>query len=216
LISSSIQNIIFDLGGVVIHLDMPRTFNAFAQLGAITPEQANQLFHKDPLFLSYERGAVTPEEFLNGLRHLLGKPLSDEVLTEAWNAMLLQFPPENIELLRSLKQGGKHKLFMLSNTNVIHIEEVHRRLEEACGEKDFSRFFDKVYYSQDIGARKPDPEAFQVILDEWNLKPGETLFIDDNQGNLLGAAQLGIKTLHFEQNSSLPAIFDNGSGQQKA
>ncbi|WP_224995707.1 HAD family phosphatase [Cesiribacter sp. SM1] len=213
MISSSIQNIIFDLGGVVIHLDMPRTFAAFAQLGAITPEQANQLVHKDPLFLSYERGAVTPQEFLNGLRHLLGKPLSDEVLTEAWNAMLLDFPPENIELLRSLKKSGKYRLFMLSNTNIIHIEEVHRRLEAACGEKDFSRFFDKVYYSQNIGARKPDPEAYQVILDEWNLKPEETLFIDDNQGNLLGAEQLGIKTLHFQQNSSLPAIFNNGSGK---
>ncbi|AHM63234.1 haloacid dehalogenase-like hydrolase [Flammeovirgaceae bacterium 311] len=215
MIPSTIQNIIFDLGGVVIHLDMPRTFTAFAQMGNFAPEQAEALFHKDPLFLSYERGAVTPQEFLLGLRHLMGKPLSDEELITAWNAMLLHFPPENIELLRSLKASGKYKLFMLSNTNIIHIEEVHRRLEQLCGEKDFSSLFDKVYYSQDIGARKPDPEAFQVILDEWNLKPEETLFIDDNKNNLLGAERLGIQTLHFEQNSSLPLIFSNGSGQKE-
>jgi putative hydrolase of the HAD superfamily len=195
LISSSIQNLIFDLGGVIIHLDMPRTFAALASLGGLTQPQAEALFHKDPLFLQYERGTISHQEFLGGLRSLLGKPhLTDAQLTEAWNAMLLHFPVENLALLRLLQGEGRFRLFMLSNTNVIHIDEVHRRLEEACGEKDFSSFFTKVYYSQEIGARKPEPAAFQCILDEWGLKPEETLFIDDNKPNLLGAEQLGIQT----------------------
>lgn len=214
MIPSNIQNIIFDLGGVVIHLDTARTFKAFAQLGDITPDQAELLYNKDPMFLSYERGGVTPAEFMEGVRHMLGRQqLSDEEVTEAWNSMLLHFPPENIELLRSLKQKGQYRLFMLSNTNVIHIEEVHRRLEKASGEPDFTNFFDKVYYSQEIGARKPDPEAYQVILDDWGLEPEETLFIDDNKANIRGAAALGIQTIHFPQNGNLPALFKNGSGQ---
>lgn len=211
MIPDNIQNIIFDLGGVIIHLDTSRTFKALAQLGGITPQQASQQFHKDPLFLSWERGGVTPDEFLKGLQALLGGAFSKQQLIDAWNAMLLHFPPENLALLRRLKQEGKYRLFMLSNTNVIHIEEVHRRLEDACGEKDFSTFFEKVYYSQDIGARKPDREAFQLILDEGNLLPQQTLFIDDSKPNLLGAEELGIKTLLFQQNGNLPEIFSNGS-----
>lgn len=192
---------------------MPRTFAALARLGELTTEQAEAEFHKDPLFQSYERGALTQQEFLDGLRALLGKKeLSDNRLTEAWNAMLLHFPPENLQLLRRLKERGRYRLFMLSNTNAIHIEEVHRRLEAASGEKDFSSFFDKVYYSQNIGTRKPEPQSFRLILDEWGLQPEETLFIDDSKPNLLGAEQLGIQTLLFPRNGNLPLLFQDGSG----
>lgn len=214
MISSDIQNIIFDLGGVIIHLDTSRTFKALAEMGGLTTAQASLLYHKDPLFLSWERGGVTPAEFLQALRQLTGKTdATDEALIAAWNAMLLHFPPQNIALLRRLKEQERYRLFMLSNTNVTHIEEVHRRLEKASGAKDFTPFFEKVYYSQEISARKPEPEAYQVILDEGGLKPEETLFIDDNEANLRGAEQLGIKTLHFPQNGDLPAVFEHGSGE---
>lgn len=212
MISSPIKNIIFDLGGVILHLDVPRSFEALSRLGNCSPQQLARHCDQDPLFLSYERGALSPAEFLSGLRTLLDNTsLTDEQLIEAWNAMLLHFPPQNLELLRHLKEEGRYRMFLLSNTNVIHIEEVHRRLEVACGEKDFTSFFDGVYYSQEIGARKPDPEAYQPILDDWGLVPAETLFIDDNKTNLLGAEQLGIQTLHFPANGDLPLIFGHGT-----
>ena len=212
MIPSSIQNIIFDLGGVILHLDPQRTFDSLARLGDLDTQEFRKLYQEFPLFLSYERGGVACEEFIQGMRSQLGKEnLSDAALIDGWNAMLLHFPPENLELLRRLKAEGRYRLFLLSNTNVLHIEEVHRRLHKTCGEADFTNYFEKVYYSQDIGARKPEPEAYQIILDEHGLKPEETLFIDDNEPNLLGAARLGIQTYHFPQNGDLPALFAHGS-----
>jgi glucose-1-phosphatase len=209
LIPSGIQNIIFDLGGVIIHLDTSRTFAALSSLSGLSPQESERLCGEEALFHQYERGELSPPEFFEGLRELLQTEATDETLIEAWNAMLLHIPPQNLEVLRQLR--NRYKLYLLSNTNTVHIEEVHYRLQDICGEEDFSCFFEGVYYSQEIGARKPEAAAFQHILDQWGLLPEETLFIDDISANLLGAQQLGIKTLLFPLNGDLTALLTHGS-----
>ncbi|EMR01867.1 HAD family hydrolase [Cesiribacter andamanensis] len=209
LIPSGIQNIIFDLGGVIIHLDTGLTFEAMGRLGGLSRQEAEALAASEACFFQYERGEISPEQFFDSLRRLLKTETASEQLIEAWNAMLLHIPPQNLEVLRQLRK--RYKLFMLSNTNTVHIEEVHRRLQLVSGEADFSAYFEQVYYSQDIGARKPEPAAFRTILDQWELRPEETLFIDDNAANLLGAQQLGIKTLLFPANGDLTALLEYGS-----
>lgn len=213
MIPSNIKNIIFDLGGVIIHLDEPRAHAAFAELAGIsTPEVQERIQQNLPLFHGFERGHIPEEEFLNGIRKMLGKDLPDEQLIRAWDAMLLELPKSNIETLQRL--GEKYRLFMFSNTNDIHVREVHRKVKEASGLPNFSSIFEKVCYSQEVGERKPDAASWQLILDEFQLNPEETLFIDDNEKNIKGAAGLGIQTWHYPLNQLLEEAF-NGTGKKE-
>ena len=203
LIPSNIKNIIFDLGGVIINLDEPRAHAALARLGGIsTPEMQERIQQNIALFHDFERGHISNEDFLKGLRKILNKEdLTDAQLIEAWNAMLLELPKAHIDTLKRL--GEEYRLFLFSNTNDIHIPVVHKKVKEACGLSDLSTLFEKVCYSQQVGERKPDAAAWQMILDEFQLDPAETLFIDDNKLNIQGAAGLGIQTWHYPLNQPL-------------
>ena len=190
------------MGGVIIRLDEPRTHAALAELaGVSTPELQEMIQQNLPLFHDFERGHISDIDFLKGLRSLIGKDLPDSQLITAWNSMLLSLPIENLNAIEKLK--GKYRLFLFSNTNVIHVREVHRRVQAVSQMSDLRPLFEKVYFSQEVGERKPDPASFQLVLDEQGLNPAETLFIDDNPANIDGAATLGIQTWHYPINQPL-------------
>lgn len=202
MIPSTTKNIIFDLGGVILTLDQPRTDAALGELAGLSPEEFRELAAEHlSFFQAFERGEIKDAVFLRELRQLLKTPARIETIEEAWNAMLIRLPAENVATLRSL--GDRYRLFMLSNTNEIHIREVHRKLQEATGLPDFSSLFDTVYYSQRLGSRKPEERAYSHILETHGLKPAETLFIDDNETNIQGAQALGIQTWHYPLNELL-------------
>lgn len=202
MIPSTTKNIIFDLGGVIITLDQPRTDAALAHLGGMSGEEFRLLAAENiHLFQAFERGELSNEAFLEGLQKLLGTDATKEELVKAWNAMLVDLPVSNLETIKAL--GRDYRLFMLSNTNVIHVEEVHRMIRERTDMEDFSSLFDMAYYSQNIGARKPEPQSYGYILQTHGLEPSETLFIDDNEENIRGARALGIQTWHYPLNTLL-------------
>ena len=207
MIPANVKSIIFDLGGVIIQLDQPRTDQALAQLSGISPEGFRALAaEKQSFFQAFERGEVEEEAFLPELQQLLKTSASIDTLQEAWNAMLLELPAQNQQTLREL--GTQYRLFMLSNTNEIHIAEVHKRLKAVGGMEDFSPLFEEVFYSQRIGARKPEERAFRLILEKHGLSAAETLFVDDNQENIKGAARLGLQTWHYPLNRLLEHAID--------
>jgi len=118
--------------------------------------------------------------------------------------MLLNLPQERISLIKSLK--NKYKIYLLSNTNSIHINAFKNKL----GVKKYNEFynlFHKVYYSYKIGFRKPHAKAFQLILNENKLPAHEVLFIDDSPQHIEGAKKLGIKTYHLEDNQEVTTLF---------
>lgn len=202
MIPSTTKNIIFDLGGVIITLDQPRTDAALAHLGGMSGEEFRLLAAENMhLFQAFERGELSNETFLEGLQKLLGTDATKEELVKAWDAMLVDLPAANLRTLEEL--GQKYRLFMLSNTNAIHVEEVHRMVKRVSGREDFSHLFDTAYYSQNIGARKPEPQSYGYILETHGLEPSETLFIDDNEENIRGARALGIQTWHYPLNQLL-------------
>ncbi len=119
----------------------------------------------------------------------LGKRFSDAQIDAAWNAMLVGMPPACKTLLRQAQQ--KYRLFALSNTNNIHL----RHLNTFCRtEVGIEAYFDKAYFSQRLGVRKPDAAAFNIVLQANALVPARTLFIDDNASNIAAAQKLGIRT----------------------
>ncbi len=201
---SSLKNLIFDLGGVIINLDTQASVRAFSNLGNIVEDPDISIYTLQ-LFIDYEKGFISDQEFRNRLSQKLNN-CSFEEIDRAWNCMLLDIPPIRLDFLRSLKE--KYRMFLLSNTNGIHIEKVNKILKDVCGQEDFSCFFEKTYYSHIMKKRKPDFEIFEQVLNENNLLAEETLFIDDSAVNLNGAEHLGIQTLLVTSEKSLFDFFD--------
>ncbi|MDR2971447.1 MAG: HAD-IA family hydrolase [Bacteroidales bacterium] len=193
-----IKNIIFDLGGVLYDIRYENIADTFRLYGLQNFEklyaQAGQAEEID----LFEEGKISPEQFRDFLRSLSPQKLTDSQIDNAWNAILIDLPEVRLKLLKELEK--KYRLFLFSNTNAINCIEFERFVTEKWGENIFETHFEKIYYSHTLGIKKPKPEAFQQICFEQNLKPAETLFIDDTERHLLGAQKAGLQTywLHNE------------------
>lgn len=199
-----LKNIIFDLGGVLLQLEMERTKVAFQALagGKKEFEKLSEIFASQQVFENFEVNKIGEKEFVEAFQKNLEHPITVAQLETAWNAMLLNFPKQNLQLLEELREKD-YRIFLLSNTNSIHLRAFRQNLLEEHGIEDFDAFFEKAYYSHLIELRKPHAAAFQFILDDMNLAANETLFIDDNAPNLLGARQIGIHTLWHQPNADI-------------
>jgi putative hydrolase of the HAD superfamily len=190
---SEINNIIFDLGGVLLNVDYDAPVRAFARLGVKEFDQLYAQAHQSDLFDKLETGKISPETFRNKIREFCHCNLTDREIDEAWNSILLDFPNERYEFLLALKK--KYRLFLLSNTNAIHIKCFEADLVKKYGKNIFDEVFEHYYYSSDLGMRKPHPETFEKVIQLSGLNAGDTLFIDDSIQHVEGAAKTGLHTL---------------------
>lgn len=192
-VMTNIKNIIFDYGNVIFHIDFKQVAQAWQQLGITNAHEFYGHRQQDDVFNALECGQITPEAFRNRIRELTNKPeLTDDQIDGAWNAIFVGIPQGNHELLRQLKD--KYRTFLLSNINAIHHAYVHNYLKSEFGMDNNDELFEKVYYSHLMGKRKPNPEIFEQVLEENNLDPAETLFIDDSPQHLETAKKLGMQT----------------------
>ena len=203
-----IKHIIFDLGGVLLNIDYNLTEKAFIEAGIKNfPELYGQLQQSD-LFDKWEMGLMERAEFISTLQKISDTPLTEAQILNAWNAMLLDFPVRRLQILQQLRLY--YDLFLLSNTNEIHEESFNNILMRAHGFPNIGVFFDKVYLSHRVGMRKPNAEIFQRILDDNDLKPEQTLFIDDSPQHIVTAKQLGIQTIFLEKGMTIEKdVFKN-------
>jgi putative hydrolase of the HAD superfamily len=185
-----IDTIIFDFGDIFINLDKEATPLALKKLGL--KEWNSNL---DTLNLDFEKGKISEMEFIMGLQNYIPNA-SIHQIREAWNAILLDFPLYRLEFLQMLSQ--KYRLFLLSNTDSIHIE----RFQHKAGisfYRDFYQCFEKVYFSYELGMRKPESAIFEFVIKEHNLLPKNTLFVDDNLQNIESADKLGLQVWHLQK-----------------
>ncbi len=196
-----IKHIIFDLGGVLINIDYQLTENAFMEAGIENfPELYSQLKQSD-LFDKWEMGKLSREEFVIALQKISEIPITETQIVNAWNAMLLDFPVRRLQILQQLRLY--YDLFLLSNTNEVHEEGFNKILMESHGIPNIGVFFDKVYFSHRLGMRKPMREIFDRVLDDNNLKPEHTLFIDDSPQHIAAAKALGIQTIYLDKGMTI-------------
>ncbi len=193
-----IKNLIFDLGGVIINLDVSLSFQQFAKLGDISLEQMNRMAESDPLFNNYEKGLITSEQFRKGICELLERDITDDKIDAAWNAMLLDIPLERLKFLEQLKPH--YSMFVLSNTNEIHITALNIIMENVYGVTKYHSLFENIYYSHLVNMRKPDAEIYDFVLQENNMKAGETLYLEDNHDNIESSKKLGFMTYEVPVN----------------
>jgi glucose-1-phosphatase len=190
-----IKNIIFDLGGVLLNLDYQLTKEAFVQLGVQDYDNHFTQADQVTLFDAFETGKISEQEFHKELRKLTGINFYEEEILIAWNAMLLDFPIQRKNLLLNLKKHFKTSL--LSNTNETHIRAFTKTIQKDIGLEALDPLFHSVYYSSEIGLRKPTEEAFKYVLEQNNYVAEETLFLDDSAQHLVGAKKCGIRTVHI-------------------
>ena len=226
-----IDTLIFDFGDVFINLDKQATPLAFKKLGL-----ENWSPQIDTLNFNFEKGLISRADFLAGLNQLVPNAcrgdsrvaiyslmifeafksyewftpwhLTGEEVLNAWNEVLLDFPLSRLEFLELI--ANNYQVFLLSNTDSIHINH----FKEKNGDAFYNRFyncFSKVYFSYDLGRRKPDVEIYKYVINENNLIPENTLFIDDNFDNIEGAKKAGLQVWHLQKGQEeVTEIFDKG------
>lgn len=196
--NSKIKNIIFDLGDVILNIDVPVASKSFAELSGREQAEILELFSQNALFRQFETGELDEAGFRNYVRKILDfSDLSDEAIDTAWNSLLLDLPPERVELLQKLAKN--YRLFLLSNTSSIHITPVNKILQASTGVEKLEDLFETVFLSYEMGLMKPDPKIYQKVLEQAGLEAEETLFLDDNLANIEAASKLGIDTIHVRK-----------------
>lgn len=186
-----IKNIIFDFGDIFINLDKQAPLLEMSKFGLtkMTPEL-------DTIFKDYEMGLMESDVFIDALQSIFNGATKEQIKI-AWNSIILDFPEERLKFIEQLKSEKKYRLFLLSNTNNLHIEQV----KVSMGLERFTRFqncFEKFYLSQQIKMRKPNTNIYEFVLHENRLLPNETLFIDDTKENTDSASKLGIQCWNLQ------------------
>jgi glucose-1-phosphatase len=196
--------VIFDLGGVIINLNYDLTIQAFEELGMRDFSEVYTQLAQSTLFDDYETGRISSQHFINKLLDHFPSGTSPNRIVAAWNAMILDVPVEKPQLLKSL--NAEMPIFLLSNTNEIHMQKVNREWGISSNEV-LENHFSKVYLSYEVGMRKPDLTIFQKVCAEQGLVPKNTLFIDDSPQHIEGAQLAGLQTLHLKHPEKFYDLF---------
>ena len=202
--AKQIKNIIFDLGGVILDIDFHFTRDEFMQLGIVNFDELYSQKKQEQFFDDFEIGKITEEEFYDEIRKVSKLNISNSDIEHAWNALLQTIPKNRILWLEELKK--QYRLFLLSNTNAIHIKAFTKYLHNSYGDDMLKEHFEKTYYSSEIGKRKPNSDIFELVLNDNNLDVSETIFIDDSVQHVEGAREIGLMGILLEKGEKVEAI----------
>lgn len=199
---SDYDNIIFDLGGVILNLNYDQTVTEFQKyIPNFDVETFLGKVKQLSFYSDYEVGKISTEQFKKSFEEHYQVRFQDSEFRDCWNAMLFDFPVERLNLLKRLK--SEKKTFLLSNINGMHEIAVDEKYSTLKYEVEFRSLFDKVYYSHHVGLRKPDTKVFELVIDENNLSRERTLFIDDSVQHIVGARKVGIDAFHLQKSQKL-------------
>lgn len=202
---NKIKNVVLDLGGVLVDIDPQKTLDAMMKL--IDPEtslkpdwaELNNVVH------AMEVGKWSQEEFILKMKEVCKPNVTETEIIDAWCVMLLHFPSLRVDLVRLL--SDRYRVFLLSNTNEIHVNSFEQQFESRYG-FPMQNLFEKVFYSNEIGCRKPEAEAFLHVLSHAGLNPAETVMVDDRLDNCQGAEAVGMCYINVPENTGLEAVVD--------
>ena len=200
-----IKNVILDYGNVIFMIDFPKVRQAFIDLGISNVDDFFGHHGQDVLFDAFDKGEITVPEFRDGVRKKASRfDLTDSQIDHAWNSLLIGVPEGKHEILLQLKDN--YRTFLCSNNNELHYNYCMKHIQDNYGVPSNDVFFEKTYYSHLEGLRKPDAAIFERVLDQNNLNPEESLFIDDSPQHLEGAKKLGIQTVLCSKERPLEQI----------
>lgn len=198
-----IAAIVFDLGGVLVEVDFHRALARWAAAAGVPAERLAPRFQRDDAFCAHERGELDDRGYFAHLRALLGIDIGDADLLAGWNAALGEPLPGVAALLRGLALP----LYVFSNTNPAHLAHFTPRYA------DLFRNFRKIITSCQLGARKPEREAFLRLAKLIGVPPQRILFFDDLEENVLGARRAGLSAFQVTQRDDISRAIQNLSAR---
>ncbi len=192
IMMNSIDNILFDLGKVLLNFNNDNAKNYFKRLGVENYEVHVIELHAQNVFNKLEKGELSAEQFIKEISKKLNGLVSDTEIQNAWNSILMDYRTESMKHLEKLKK--RYSLYLLSNTNILHHEQFNSLLFNQLQVTSLDSYFTKAYYSHQTGMRKPDKKIYEFVLNDAGIKAERTLFIDDLPENIATAQMLGFQT----------------------
>ena len=188
--------IIFDIGRVLVRLDIGRVKSSLAAGLPLSPEELWAAIEKDPHWQDWQEGRLSAYDWYLNLTKRFKLALDFEQFKSIWNLALDPEPIHPTSLFKRLSK--KHRLGLLSNTDPIHVAHLEATY-------DFFAYFAPArrIYSCVIGASKPNPVIYQGALKACKVKAEEALYIDDIEGNVEAARRLGLRGIHFRSAGQL-------------
>ncbi len=203
-----IKNIIFDLCGPIITIDVGLIDKRLQQFG-VKIEQPYRKLYDIGLTKRFESNVITTAQFCKELRFVLETDISDEQICEAWNALVVDFKCEHQQLLP--KVHSHYRTFMLSNSDEVNARYFEEYLNGKAGYNITGQCFNEIFFSYEIGDRKPSENVFKHILAKHSLNAAETVFIDDCEKHCIGANRIGINTIWLQKTTDVTELFnENG------
>ena len=192
---SELDAIILDFGGVLFNIDYDAPARAFQDLGMSNFKEIYSQASQTDLFDRLETGSISNEDFLLALQKYVPEGTTREQVLHAWNVILLDIPKERIDFVHQL--GEQYRMFLLSNTNNIHVEEFEKTIDQTMGLDYFYAGFEEIHYSSRIDIKKPYPETYLELCKWHDLDPKRTLFVDDSVQHVEGAIKAGLHGYHL-------------------
>lgn len=184
-----INTIIFDFDNVFMNIDRHATVEALKKLGL--KEWNDEIEH---ITTKLEKGKLTEVQFMIEMKKLIPNAQIEDIRA-AWHSSLLDFPLARLEFLQKLSH--KYRLFLIGNFDEILIAKFEHKIGYTFT-REFYQCFEKVYFSFEIGLRKPEPEAFTYILKKHEVSPKRALYVDDSKENTDIAASLGMSVWNID------------------
>lgn len=181
------EHIIFDLGGVLLNIDLGRISTGFSQI--MYPDEEGARKVRNEIIPAYETGAISTDEFLDSLKPFLKSGYCGGDIIRVWNSIILDLPVERLKMLTELRKN--YRVHLLSNINDLHANCFEENFRKWFGE-DPRNYFDQFFYSHQIGMRKPDVTTYTWVINQLKSEPEKTIFIDDMPENIEGARNAGI------------------------
>ncbi len=204
--STNIDNVVFDLGGVVINLERDRCVASYKRLGYDAVEKDLDLYVQTGPFLELECGRVTAAEFFDYMRPLCPNATSDKDIERAFTDFLVSLPVERLRAIKKLREYKR--TFALSNTNAVMYDSWIDNAFRADG-LAIDDYFEGVVASFRERCCKPDPGIFTALIKRYRLEPERTLFLDDSEANCEAARKCGLKAVHVTENYDMIAIVND-------
>ena len=200
-----IRNIVFDLGGVLIDYDLQRYIVAFRALGFMQIDLYINPYRQSGVFLQLEEGKVEPRAVYDLVDREVGHHVDERKIDAAWCSFLIDIPDYKLDMLLDLRRKG-YRVFMLSNTNTIMFEWMKKNVFTKQG-LTVDAYFDRLFLSYEMKLAKPGEAIFRTMLADGDMRPGETLLIDDGEANVEAASRLGLQAYLARPREDFRPIF---------
>ena len=189
-----LRGIIFDIGRVLIRVDVARAMEGLAAASRLSPSELWSAIEKDPQWHDWQEGRISPRDWHLHLSQRLGVSLRFEEFTEVWNRALDPKPIQEASFLENLSK--RYRLGLLSNTDPIHVGHMETTYS-------FFALFPVRIYSCKVGASKPNPLIYREALAASKMKAGEAIYIDDVRAYVEAGMSLGMQGIVFESPEQL-------------